>query len=298
MAAKGKAFNILIAGALVMAVATFFVFNMWSSNKARKAAMAERTRMEKVMEAKIKELNANSTVSVGERVPVLFAMLQIPPAAPITPEMTTVKEVPKDLFPEGSIIPNFEALQGRMARVAIEPGDVILAEKLITAQDFRRPSYKVAPGKRFMTLLGTPEDGYVSGTIRIGDEVDVLASYGDGERTLSRIIIQRAKVIDVPYGDQPGEVSASNPEVPAEAPPRRIGVTESITLEVTPEEAELFRALQSAGISYQYLLRNAHDDKDAKTKGKTVDDVIATYFPEMKKEAPASEAAPAAPVTY
>jgi pilus assembly protein CpaB len=223
----------------------------------------------------------------NSRVDVLVAREDIVPGAPITSDMVEVKKMPKDILPP-AYFEKFENIDGRMPAHFIPSGDIIMPSKVRTAAEISRAAYLVTPGKRYMSLPITGKQAD-AGMLRIGDRVDILATYDAGGVSISKIIIQDIKIIDVEGGDAQA-TTPTKPNQPNDAPHPRLGTGSYITFEVTPEDAELFKALEASSLDYIFILRNINDNKIVDTDGKRTKDVISKISEDAPTPIP--EAAP------
>lgn len=282
MSGKGK-FGLLIGLALFMAVVSIVLINLTIGSEKRKAANKARS-------AAWDEFQKQAPKGPQGDTEVLVARQDIPAASEILQEMVETKVVPKEFVPAGAFS-KLEDLNERISVHFIPAGDVFMPCKVKPKREISRASFLVEPGKRYITLPLEPAVQGVAAMIRIGDEVDILATYGDNpQRAVSKIIVQRAKVIDVAYGDS--KVNLAQP-VGEEDVYKRLGIGDTVTFQVAPEDAEMLKALEASGINYKYLLRNYKDKELVKTDGKRTRDVINGLFG-IKEEAPA-EAPPPPP---
>ena len=281
MAGKNKAFNVLIVLAVLMAGVTLLLVFWMIRAESGKAFQKGRTAG---LEEASKAAPASTVAAVDtSRADTLVARQDIPPGTVVLQEMVEVKQIPQDVRPPNSLA-KFEELNGRMTAYFISTGDILLPSKLRTAEEIQRASYLVEQGKRYFSLPINPEMQGVAGMLRIGDRVDILATYDNQGTFISKIIIQNIRVIDVVGGDAPAMAApASNPGVAAENPRPRLGSGSTITFEVTPEDAELFKALETSNLNYSFILRNINDDETVQTQGKTSEDVISAIAPARPK---------------
>lgn len=298
MPTKGK-FGLLIVLAFIMAGASVLMIHLLIRSEKNKAAQEARAAALEEFEKKKIELE---TEFGKNRVDVVVAATDISAASVIFPEMVKVKSVPQDIVPTGAFA-KVDDVNEKVAMHHITTGDILLPSKIKPRTEITRPSFLVEKGKRYITLPFEPAVQGVAAMIRIGDIVDILATYGDCPKTaVSRIIVQKARVIDVAYGDvkTPGATNtpAKDQNSAGEMPEKRLGIGDTVTFEVTPEDSEMLKALEASGISYKYLLRNYQDNEIVQTPGKRTGDVISGLFGLKGEEAPAPEAAPPAPSVY
>jgi pilus assembly protein CpaB len=158
-------------------------------------------------------------------------------------------------------------------------GEPVLEARLAQSGAAGGLSALVAQGRRAMTVRVNDVVG-VAGFALPGNYVDILVSTqdarhagGDGAGSISKLVLERILVLAVAQ-----EASASD---------TRPRVVNAVTLEVTPEQAELLDLARSVG-QLSLVLRNQIDAAPVRTVGAT-----KTSLLRLEREAP-SPAAPAA----
>jgi pilus assembly protein CpaB len=187
---------------------------------------------------------------------IVVAAKEIPPGTVL--DAAALKEVawPKDSVPAGSYT-SADKLVGKAVRIKLVAGEPIL-EGRITGEAAGLPG-RLTPGYRALAMKVDEIIG-VSGFIAPDDRVDVIAtvvSPGSNER-VSKIVLQDKRVLSV----------ASNAEQKATGQLAR-----SITLEVTPEEAERLSIAQNEG-SLSLALRSSGDEKKVDTVGSSTREIF------------------------
>jgi pilus assembly protein CpaB len=139
-------------------------------------------------------------------------------------------------------------------------GEPVLEARLAPPGATLGLSALVAEGRRAMTVRVNDVIG-VAGFALPGNYVDILVSTqderqapGEGARSISKLVLERILVLAVAQ-----EASASD------AKPR---VVNAVTLEVTPQQAELLDLARSVG-QLSLVLRNQVDTAPARTGGAT-----------------------------
>jgi pilus assembly protein CpaB len=188
---------------------------------------------------------------------------------------------PSGTPPEGSFA-DPAALQGRVLRTALARGEPILASKLAPVGARGGLSAAIGEGRRAITVRVNEVIG-VAGFALPGNLVDVMvhttvddARRGGNGAPLSKIVLEGILVLAVAQ-------EASRDEM-------RPKVVNAVTLEVTPEQAELLDVARSVG-NLSLVLRNPADRREAATPGMGKADLLRT----AAAAAPAPALAPAAP---
>lgn len=207
---------------------------------------------------------------------IVVAAADANPGTKLTPDLLKLMEWPSRSVPQGSFT-DIKQLDGRVLKTNVVHGEALLEVKLAPEGTKGGLSAVVAEGKRAMTVRVNDVVG-VAGFALPGNFVDILVStQNDGVdgKMISKIVLERILVLAVAQ-----EASRDDTK------PR---VVNAVTLEVTPEQAELLDLARSVG-SLSLVLRNQVDQKAADTSGVTK----TTLFSDKPKEAPATEtAAPA-----
>lgn len=153
---------------------------------------------------------------------------------------------PKEQIPAGAIL-NAASLNGRVAKVKINPDQIILESMLVSNVSGPNLSSDIPSGKRAFTI-GINEISGVGGFASPGNYVDVMLSTKDSAgQPISKIVVKRVRVMAVA---QARSYEDNNP---------KLGST--ITLEVTPQEAQILDVSRYLG-SLSLVLRNRQDDRD------------------------------------
>jgi pilus assembly protein CpaB len=160
-------------------------------------------------------------------------------------------------------------------RVAVAPifaGEQVLLPKLATPGVSVGLSYVLAKDKRAMTIAVNEVVG-VAGFVFPGDHVDVVGTVREDELNLTKIVLQNVEVLAIAQkvDQKPGE------------DPR---VTTSVTLAVTPDQAETLAQTDNNG-RVRLALRPNGVTENVATTGKTIAAVVG--------RAPAAVAAKPAP---
>lgn len=193
-----------------------------------------------------------------------------------------LREIGLDAPPAGTFTTTTE-LVDRVTTAPLLKGQPILQSLLAPEGTAAGLSALVPKGKRAITVDVNETSG-LAGMLLPGAYVDVLATItggGDEEGSTARTIVQNVKVMAVgqrltPEQKQPGD------NQPGE-------MARSVTLEVTPEQAETIE-LSAMTSRPRLVLRADGDDKQANTSGITLVDLRG-------KRASAGAPVPATPVS-
>lgn len=215
---------------------------------------------------------------------VVVAAKEIPAGTNVTEKIIKeglVKETswPKASVPPGSFYSTNQVV-GKTVKTKVVAGEPILESKLV-GEGVGLAS-RLAAGYRAVAVKVDEVIG-VSGFIAPDDRVDVIATLtppgrGSQDEKLSKIVLQNRRVLSVA---QSVEQKEGKPQV-----------VRSITLEVTPEEAE---KLSLAVVDGHVILalRAIGDDAAKITRGSTKRDLLALAAPSVPRRK--AERPPAAP---
>jgi pilus assembly protein CpaB len=193
------------------------------------------------------------TRDLGE---VVVAKTEIPLGEKITAEHLTQLPMPNGSVPEGAFRKASEVV-GRVAITRIGTRETITVSKLAPEGTEGGLSAVIPQGYRAMTVKVDDVVG-VQGFIMPGSFVDVVAIIlppGDQTRgPVSKIVLQSIKVL------------ASGPKIDTPENQRTPSEVRSVTLQVTPQQAEKLVLAANEG-KLQLVMRNYSDQDDADTRG-------------------------------
>lgn len=206
---------------------------------------------------------------------VVVAEKDIPAGTTITEKTATGKKEklvkvaawPKDSVPAGAFSKT-EEVMGKVVKVKVVKGEPILESKMSVERGGL--TIRLSPGHRAVAVRVDEIIG-VSGFIAPDDRVDVIVTVeppGKNAEKLSKIVLQNRRVLSV----------AQRLEQEKEGKPK---VVRSITLEVTPEEAEKISLASQEG-KIALALRAEGDDKLEKTRGINKRALLATPAPRRR----------------
>lgn len=216
--------------------------------------------------------------------PIAVAKVDVPIGSTLTPEMIQMVPWPAEARPEGSFT-DPAPLRGRVSISGLQKGEPVLQKRLAPEGSKGGLNAIVAPGKRAIAVRVNDVVG-VAGFALPGTYVDVLvntqtAAGREGQaEAISKIVLERILVLAVA---QDVERDATKPQV-----------ANAVTLEVTPEQAELLDLARSVG-SLSLVLRNQSEQAAAGTGGVTKDALLGLKAVAKTPAAPAAPRAEAAP---
>ena len=199
-------------------------------------------------------LKGNASAHAGQKTKkVVVAAVKLGLGTPIKAEQVSLAEWPESLLPRGAFS-EVEKLIGRVTIAEIFPGEPILEARLAPEGSAAGLPAIIPPGMRAMTVKVDEVIG-VAGFVAPGTYVDVVATVveGAGQEAVSRVILQNVKVL------------ASGQRMETQKDGQAIEV-KTVTLQVTPEEAEILALASNAG-KLQLVMRNTVDRETVQTSG-------------------------------
>ncbi|NIN72186.1 MAG: Flp pilus assembly protein CpaB [Gemmatimonadetes bacterium] len=198
-----------------------------------------------------------------ETTPVVIATAEIAEGHAVEPSQLAVRYFPNDAIPEGSFAVE-DSVVARVARARIYPGEPVIDWKLAPVGAQPGMEVKITPGHRAMAIRVSDIVG-ITGLIRPDSRVDVLvtmdAQRGGRSQPIGKIILQNMRVLSV--GTQ---MERGDPSKPI--------ISSALTVEVTPEEAEVLAVAMNQG-SLSLALRSYGDPDLPVTPGATREQVLA-----------------------
>jgi Flp pilus assembly protein CpaB len=133
--------------------------------------------------------------AVGPLAPVVMAAEDLERGTVLGPSMLELGEVPAAFVPPGAFETPSEA-DGRVLAADVAAGEALTATR-VAAPDAGPVAALVPPGLRAVIVPA----GLPAGTVRAGDRVDLLATFGGG-RPYTQTVVGAAEVLQVlPGGD-------------------------------------------------------------------------------------------------
>lgn len=198
------------------------------------------------------------------------------------PETVKLAEWPADSLPAGALTDPLK-LSGRVLKTSVLRGEPLTEAKLAPAGTLGGLSALITEGKRAITVRVNDVVG-VAGFALPGNFVDILVSTqadtstAQDREAISKIVLERILVLAVAQ-----EVGRDDTK------PR---VVNAVTLEVSPEQAEMLDLARSVG-NLSLVLRNQIDPQPGTTAGATKSSLLGLAVPkavEIPIAAPARRA--------
>ncbi len=175
-------------------------------------------------------------------VPVPVAALAI--GTRLTSAQLTTKHILKDSLPTGAIL-TAEELEGQVLSADAPAGQPILRTQLVAYTPQAGLAFVVPDGMRAVTVAVDNISG-VSDFLKLGDRVDVLATFEAQQQAITRTILQDIEVLGLGAESVRPQAPSAEGEAPAETEgqsrsdqPPAAGVRPSATLAVTPQQAQV-----------------------------------------------------------
>lgn len=231
---------ILIALTVLVALATSLLTYRWLQDRSR--ANADRR---------------------SETVSVAVAITDLSWGTVVRPEMIRMVTFLNGSLASGAFFKDAASVAGRVVITPIKAGEPIFESRLAPT-DIKRGGVAavISENKRAMAVRVDKVKG-VSGFIHPGNRVDVVATFRPSG---SRMPITMTILENVP-------VLAVGTETEVQAKQEKSVPVDVITLEVSPEEAEVLALASSEG-RLQLSLRNFSDTKTVATSGATVQSLV------------------------
>ena len=225
------------------------------------------------------------TQRTGETAQLVVASRDVDLGTPLDATMLTSIPWPGAVSPEGSFR-SLKDVEGRVIKTALTRGEPILESKLAPKGTKGGLSAVIVSGKRAITVKVNEVVG-VAGFALPGSFVDVMVhtTFDEDSRNakgnaVSKIVLERILVLAVA---QEATRDATKPRV-----------VNAVTLEVTPEQAELLDVARSVG-SLSLVLRNQIDQASANTGGTGKADLFGKPANASQASAPVAQAPKPAP---
>ena len=174
---------------------------------------------------------------VVETTPVVITAAQITFAHKLTAEDLSIIQWPTRHLPENgySTIEEVIGAEGagpRYVKRTLEAGEPLMAVKITNFGEDIGINTLLEPGTRAFAIRVDVASG-VSGFIQPGDEVDIYWTGTSGEQTITRLVLEKGKIIAI---DQQSDQDSTRPTV-----------VRTVTLQVSPSIVANLVQLQSSG---------------------------------------------------
>lgn len=199
----------------------------------------------------------NAQTSKKDLQQVVITAVDIPVGTKLIKEQLMVAPLPANSTPVGAFN-SYDKLLGRVVLNGIAAREVITEAKLAPEGTAGGLSAVIPEGYRAMTVKVDEVVG-VSGFLNPGTLVDVVVTMAPAESsaskdTISKIVLQNIKVL------------ASGQNIDRPKDDREASAVRSVTLQVSPEQAEKLALASSEG-RLQLVMRNSVDQEDEQTPG-------------------------------
>jgi pilus assembly protein CpaB len=221
-------------------------------------------------------------ISSTVRIPIIpsaqlvVAEVDIAPGTALDGRVLRVAAWPRDIIPPRAVS-SVKELEGRVAQTPIAKGEPILISKLAPEGTAAGLGGLLSPNSLAITVK-TDEVSGVAGFINPGDRVDVIVEMpgaGDSREHFSKIILQNLKVLS--KGQAWDQAADKKPQV-----------VPTVTLEVSPEQAEMLNLASFQG-RIRLALRNQMNKAQFATGGVVTSQLAHKKPPSVEDKAPKDE---------
>lgn len=253
----------------------------------------------------ISEVNkrAEQNARTKDQVKVVVAVRDLYMGLPISGEDVVERDMNPDMIDKEHTFASMSDVLGRTPRERILANEPVRDERLARPDAGVGLNAIVTPGKRAMTVA-TDTETAVAGLLQAGNYIDIIVTIrpedpsSAGGKWVSETILQAIKVLAVGSslgGNEAKEADKKSASSKKSSPDSR-RLKPSITLEVTPEEAEKLALAVSQG-DVHVVLRSDIDILQYQNHGLVTTTNLIGYEPRRPgQDAPKPAAAPAAPV--
>lgn len=276
---RTRAVIFLVASLLLAGLAAMLVVSVWRKSQLR-VAEAERPK---------------------ETVEVIVAIRELYMGLPITPDDVVVRDMLPEMVPpevRDVTYAKLEDILGRTPRERILMNEVIRKERLADPNAGIGLNAIITPGRRAMTIATNTETA-VAGLVQAGNFIDVIVTIKPddpslvGAKWVTQTILQEIKVLAVGSSLKGAESHTSAvdekgkplPTRKSAADPSKRSLKPSITLEVTPEEAESLAMATSRG-EIMVVLRSDIDSLQIDSHGLVTAQTLIGFTPGAEAPAP------------
>ena len=195
--------------------------------------------------------------------PVVVAAAPIQRGAALAPGLLKVVDYPADAVPPGAVGSVAElgapGPNGRLSLRSLSPNEPVLMSQVTGPGGKLTLAAVVASGMRAVSLRSNDVAG-VAGFVLPGDRVDILLTRPNGSegQPVTQVLAENVRVLGV---DQLSDDSADKPVV-----------ARAVTVEVTPDQADLVSLAQAVG-NVSFSLRHVADDAALQHHSATVADL-------------------------
>lgn len=192
--------------------------------------------------------------------PVVVADAEIPPGSILRPEVVKVVQWPQEIVPPQTA-KTMKQVENRVAAVPLSKGEPVLLSKLAPEGAAAGLGGIMRPDRLAVTIRTDDVIG-VAGFLHPGERVDVMVALKmlEGEEHVSKIILQDITVLGAGQKwEQTGD--------------RKPQVVNTVTLELTPDEAEVLNLASKQG-KVHLALRHQQNTKKVVTAGISTSELL------------------------
>lgn len=212
----------------------------------------------------------NKTADEGERLAVFVALADINANEELTAQNIKLEEWPKNIVPTGALT-RLEEVEGKRCRTKVYAGEPIISSKILGPDEAIGAAKDIPSGYRVAHVRVDSASGS-SNLILPGDRVDVLVFRNTGgtdlRATASKIVLQDIKVFAV---DTHTETEFTKTKGEGQSEPM---TAKTLSLLVTPRQAEILHAAQEMSGTLRLVLRNPEDDAHYVSQGASISDIF------------------------
>jgi len=230
----------------------------------------------------------------GTAAKIVVAARDMEPGYVIDATDLKVEEVPASLVP-AKAFKEPKAVVGRTVLASVVRGYPLIDNQLAAPGSGAGMQAMVPKGMRAVAVE-VSEGSAVAGLISPGCFVDVIATFNNGEQTIATTVVQNVKVQFVKRSRPPRSSSSSNSAAAAAAAgsPDQLGDVKSVTLIVTPKQANSIELANNQG-KPRLILRGGADDSDIADATVKQNELLGIADPPPPATQPAPAAVVAAP---
>jgi pilus assembly protein CpaB len=214
--------------------------------------------------------------SDDELKPVVIAKSDVPGGQRLTDTSLKLARYRPEDVPKGAFS-SIEEVAGRTTLVSLVAGTPIASERVTEKDAGSGLAFMVPEGMRAFTIQTPQLSSEVGGFIKPGYHVDVLLTTRSGENqpgegSITTTILQNIKVLAVAQKVEEEKKSSDENKKPETDETKTITDVRSVTLLVTPTQAETLALGSNRGMLH-LSLRNLSDDRETKTSPATTHDL-------------------------
>jgi pilus assembly protein CpaB len=195
----------------------------------------------------------------GNATKIVVAARDMEPGYVIEASDLKLEDVPATLVP-AKAFKDQKLVVGRTVLASVVRGYPLIDNQLAAAGSGAGMQAMVPRGMRAVAVE-VSESSAVAGLITPGCYVDVIATFNNGEQTIATTVVQNVKVQFVQRSRPPRSSNANAQTVSASAGTPELGAVKTVTLIVTPKQANAIELATNQG-KPRLVLRGMQDDTD------------------------------------